>query len=577
MARGAEILVVKGFAPTTDAGVPDFGPFHPDPRPITLRRSTPDTVDKKARERLYTSAINRALHFAYGDVTDEEATAGIQLQFPHAEHIQNLPFERSHWAAYGNMESERARVDLMLDIYPERSFPTALDGILQPIVETARPLEAWRKAQPKVAFVAERLYKGIQQDMIARIQPDTIAKRLWHEDGYHNAYQSDPIHYSHNIESRDREKQIWENALTQITTELQGGDMHNVAAFLSLYGRIKDPITPLTSTLTEQAKIFKRLYRETQAHLSPEDKASTPTNERAKTLVTQLALESSFLALPLAHDVFYVRGDAEADSGGRHQELPYVYVRLKDLPRGEFTNPYAVVPRIRELIDDFNQRGRLVVTPLAVSHIQEPGVKTPTTFLIDGNNRATSLMVMQYLFESGVSYEDRLDQQKLDTFMKKHHLHTGWEREIALTLAAEKSYTDSDGDFHEGFTPEVYGLIMQAKDRIQPLIDAKVPALLLSEPDFHTVIVDRAVKNRPDLPLLQPMHQAIYNADGVRNKQGKLIAVAIPPKNQTHGRAMGNNIRVGVEPLRHRPTFVGRRHRLQPVRATASQIPVLTV
>lgn len=560
MAR--EIIVVKGYPGTEDGGVPNFGPERPEYRPIAQRRKTADTTDFEARLRLEQSAVKRALHFAYdiGQVED------VQMHFPLAEHYQHFPFETHHWDTYGNMESERARMELMLDTYLERSFPTAFRPFVEQSLTTHRRdghptvLQAWAKASPAIADTAKGIYTDIKDDMLANKKPDVAAVALGYQEGYPGAFQSDPILYATSSETRDQEKQLWGQALDQITAELQERNFDNLGAFLSLYGRIKDPITPLTSTLSEQVTVFKYLFRNARAELKKQG-VTDIADERGKTLITQLALESSFLALPSAKDIFYVRGDA--DEGGEHQELPYVYVNLKDLPRGEFTHPAAVLPRIQELLDDADKRGRLVVTPLAVSHFQTPGEASPTMFLIDGNNRATSLMVLQYIYASGCTYDTRLNQDAITAFMKKHQLHPGWERELVLTLGA-KPYTDRNGVVQPGFDESLFNRITASRERLARDVEAKAPALLVQEANFHTVIVDQAVTQRPLVPLLQPMHQSIYNHDGLG------IAMAIPPKNQTHGRALGNNIRIQVEPTAPQPIrlFSSRRYRVQEERVS---------
>ena len=68
---------------------------------------------------------------------------------------------------------------------------------------------------------------------------------------------------------------------------------------------------------------------------------------------------------------------------------------------------------------------------------------------------------------------------------------------------------------------------------------AKIPALLVQESSFHTIDVRRSKKEAPRIFLLQPMHQTIYN-DARR-------PLAIPAKQQSHGRAAGNDIRVGLK------------------------------
>jgi hypothetical protein len=313
-------------------------------------------------------------------------------------------------------------------------------------------------------------------------------------------------------ESGRLERQLWERGLNQIAQELQEGNDSNVQSFLHLYNRIKDPVSPLRSILPEQARMFKELYLECR-RLSPEGDDNL---SKQKNLIVQLALEASFLALPGVKDV-------ECVVCGGHHELPYIAIDIEELPRGEFANPKRVIEVLKELVDDSEKKGQAVATPITVSYCQEPFQAKPGLFIIDGNNRATAMLLMKFVNFVDFDKKAVVDfHEGLRRFIALYDLDIEWERDLAVAL---KSLMPDDLDF-----------LAQKQAIIQEFAGAKAPALLVQEPNFHTVAVSQSQGER--IVLLQPVHQVIYNQ--------KRWSIAIPSKQQSHGRAAGNDVRLPV-------------------------------
>lgn len=487
-----------------DKDVLEFGGFTPyELRQPEARRLSPDLFGAKALQGLKHSAVQRALYFGYG-LGDLPAT-----HFPNAEHFQHVPFTHSHWSRYGDMESEYSRVRFMLELYESRQFPEAFDGICRDVLASNDLLLEWSNQIPKVDKDSSAIYEQIAKQMAASKAHDDLS----YSNGEQGAYQSEPVFYEVSKQGGALEGKLWEKALNQISDEIQQGDFRNLPSFLHLYNRIKDPITPIRSTLSEQVRLFEDLYGESQSYLSSDGNLNI---ERQKVLVTQFALESSFLALPGAKDITCV-------IYGGHHELPYIYVDVTRLPRGEFAGPQRAIEVLGELLHQSEQCGQPVATPITVSYCQEPFQTKPDLFIIDGNNRATATLLMKFIDYVGFDKEAIFNHKdSLRRFISLYDLDIQWERDLAVALKV--------------LTPEVVGSMENNQDLIQHFANARIPALLVQEPNFHTVAVTQSHSEK--IVLLQPMHQVIYNQ--------KRWSIAIPSKQQSHGRAAGNDIRMSL-------------------------------
>lgn len=483
-----------------DQDVPEFGGYssHELVYP-PFREVKPDLYDHEAFQGLKNSAVERVLYFAYG------VGNRPPVHFPNGEHFQHIPFSESHWKKYGNIESEASRVGFMLDNYPSRRFPDEYREVCVAALSSNDLLREWANQIPRI--------NGLSVAVFEKALAGMDLSKVHDEFGYSNsdqgAYQSPPVFYRSSEEMLSLELSLWEQANIQIARELSSGNYDNVPVFLHLYSRIKDPISPIRSGLANQSRIFIALHKNTHSAYP----AVEPKNEAA--LVQQLALESSFLALPEARDVAFVlyRG---------HHELPYIYVDITQFPRGEFANPNRVLEIADEVIADSNRFGVPAITPITVSYCQEPYQASPRLFIIDGNNRATAILVMKYLQHVDYALSQVFEKGRLRSFIVSHDLDIEWERDLVMAI--------------QHMSGERLSHLVANRAIVDAFASSKMPALLVQEPNFHTIAV--AQSNGERIVLLQPTHQAIYN----QNR----CSMAIPSKQQSHGRAAGNDVRVSL-------------------------------
>lgn len=484
-----------------DQDVPEFGGYSSDElKKPEFRLVQADLFGKDAKSGLRDSALKRTLFFGFGKGTRP------YVHFPNAEHFQHIPFANRHWEQYGDMESEYSRLQFMLEKYPSRRFPIKFLPILKDVPESSNPLRAWSNQVPRLEKAGISVYESV----LAQMDGCKAHDDLGYTNGEEGAYQSAPVFYQSSEEAKELEKRLWESGLKQVIQELSDGDEKNVPAFLNLYNRIKDPITPMRSRLYEQSQVFMDLLQDVRGIVS-----SHGINSR---LVSQLALESSFLALQSLDKLGCVV------YGGPH-ELPYIDIDVNKLPRGEFANPKRVIAVMEEIIGESERLGRAVMTPITVSQYQEPYSPQPNLFIVDGNNRSTALLLMEFLNYAGID-TDVLSKggQELRSFIMLHDLDIEWERDLVVAL---KNLAEH---------PDKVELLGQKKALIKEFALSQMPALLVQEPNFHTVAVAKSGGEK--IVLLQPMHQAIYNQSR--------FSMAIPSKQQSHGRAAGNDIRVIV-------------------------------
>ncbi|HXS14821.1 MAG TPA: hypothetical protein VN711_01730 [Candidatus Saccharimonadales bacterium] len=488
-----------------DRQVPEFGGYQPwELRHPVERESREDVFYGEAQRKLRHSAVERSLFFSYG------IGRLPHVQFPNAEHFQHIPFTQEHWRQYGNLESEYARLHFVLDNYPNRGFPKEFAQVANLALRETNVLGAWDESHVQRERIVSDIYDNVSQ----RMHEQREHEPLKYHNGFEGAYQSAPIFYESSGEVRQIEKQLWLEALTQISAELQAGNPEHLKAFLDLHASIKDPITQVRSQRENQVEIFLSLYKDAQESIP----APQRTLEADSILIAQLALESSFLSQPGAKDVFAV-------IYGGHHELPYAYVDVSQLPRGELANPGRVRGVLREILDDSERYQEAVVTPIMVSYYQEPHKAAAQMGILDGNNRATALLLFRYLDSVGCDRASALRREQLDRFVKDHDLAIAWERDLALAL--------------QEFKLEDWEHIQRMKDYVKRFAYCKVPALLVDEPNFITIAV--AQSDRARIVPLQPMHQALYNQ--------RERPMAIPSKQQSHGRSEGNDIRIEVQKI----------------------------
>lgn len=484
-----------------DQDVPEFGGYsNEELRYPAVRVEKEDSFNGEAYDQLINSALNRGLYVSYG------MGLNPHLQFPNGEHFQHIPYSHEHWEKFGNMESEYSRIHFMLENYTGRRFPKLFEPKVIDLLSQENVLDEWNHVLPDVKRLSGEIYQNAVTKMRAKREYDPIG----YKNGENGAYISAPVFYDA-MENPKPEIALYDKALQQLQNELLSGNSRSISSFLSLYNRIKDPVTSLRSTLSDQVEYFLELYLNAREKISDDDISS----QQEKILISQLALESSFLALP------DVKNIACLVYGGHH-ELPYIYVDIARLPRGEFANPNRVGEVIGELIQDSKMYDNAVATPITVSYFQEPHQAEPRLFIVDGNNRSTAMLLMKYFDYSGYNSDDIYDKSRLRSFIELYDLDIEWERDLVMAL--------------KEITPKNLSEMLENKNLIKSFAHGQAPALLVQEPNFHTVAVAQSTDDQ--IILLQPMHQAIYNQSQ--------YSMAIPSKQQSHGRAGGNDIRISV-------------------------------
>ncbi len=484
-----------------DHDVPEFGGYAlSDLKVPEMRKGRPNAVISSPQDALYESAIQRALYFGYGigDVP--------HVHFPNAEHFQHIPFTKRHWEIYGNMEGEHARLRFMMGNYPERLFPKEWERFLCNILLGDNVLN-------DINYLGKISLTGNTNYVYKKAVSEMFDKKELDRSGYKNdevdVYQSDPVFYEVDPSSSQKQLSLWNRALGDLAS-LGSKEDYRLLNFLEFYGQIKDPITPITNRTEIQGAIFMELYKEVMRELRPQ----RIIHERQKALISQLALESSFLSLLV---------DIKAVVYGDYHELPYILVDPAKLPRGEFANPKRVLEVLDEILVDSKQFGKPVLTPITASFYQEPSSPEPQLFIVDGNNRSTAVLLMKFFKYAGYDRSNIFDKNKLLNFVDDLHLDIEWERDLAVTL----NILDSDH----------LDRLLCDQPILEKFADAKIPALLVQEQNFHTIAVAQSSGSK--IKLLQPMHQAIYNQSR--------YPMAIPSKQQSHGRSAGNDIRFSLE------------------------------
>ncbi|KAK1143467.1 hypothetical protein N8T08_006273 [Aspergillus melleus] len=231
--------------------------------------------------------------------------------------------------------------------------------------------------------------------------------------------------------------------------------------------------------------------------------------------VAQAAQEALFLSDPLLENIDFVHFSG-------HQQLPYVYVALNQLPRSEFSIPSHVLHIIEEMLTSAEQSAlhKCEIAPISVaSYPSLPlGKGKHTTVIIDGNHRATATMVLRLIALEPVVLKTQDPGDVLSSFCADHGLSLKWKIDLADVLAAIRDSPCST-------------LIRAKMHLVRNFRTVEtIPALVVREDNFFTACQQRpALGNRPR--LLLPIHQAIYNDEKLK--------FAFPQSGQVHGRAVG--------------------------------------
>lgn len=482
---------IRYIGRVSDAQVPEFGSSFGVLRPIDPR--DPEAL---AQYRPEETPLLRALHYSYG------VGPTPYLRFPDAENIQHYPFPEWAWQRYGIMETEKNRIAFVLQNYPEKGMPSGFRAALE-ILDTENPLNKWQDAEYEIRKAAYEEFIAMKAGM------ENEADQIYN-NGYQAAFVADPQFYEVDEETLELEMRVWQNALAQITGELANGNTQNLRSFLKLHARVKSPINPIF--LGTQEAIFLDRYNNASEKLVGVERNQT----QDEILVAQLAKESAFLAFPEAREAEIVFAE--------HQELPLIRVDLAKLPRGEFAGAERVVKIMMEDLE--NAAGnRAEIVPIAVAHTIIPedpdsDIKNdPFLFIVDGNNRASALIVFEYFKTFGFELSKN-QVGNVNKFMNLVGLDLEWEVDLVKVLAYLAKH------------PENLETLQTKQEIVSKFNINSVPALLTSEPDHNVVAVEKSIEEGK-VVIMGPHNQALFNSS----------VVSIKAKKQSHGRAEGNHER----------------------------------
>lgn len=467
-----------------------------------IRRALPADLNHAKFEDLVDMAILRICDAAIGF---EQPPPRL---FPMAETVQGTYYTYEDWETHGNMELEMGRTSYMLSKLPERGIPDALLCTLMPVISSDQVLKTWKLVLIQLLDHIDEEIRGVKLSMI-RQKSQTA--------GYNRKsdFMVTPMEYRTGNEASKYGSELWERSLHEIAFSAAKGNFEHVREFLQISAFLRDPLGGLKKPFDKAISIFTQMMT-FLADFSQTSLDRPITQLGWRYAAAQASQEAIFLVSPLLEDISYVHFTC-------HQQLPYAYVRLDQLPRSEFSKPLHVLQMIEDILISKSPQSRdnFSVAPVAVASYPSlsEGSYRLQSVIIDGNHRATAIMVLRLFAEYplAVTTEDFYDM--LHKFCYEHGLGRKWNVDLA--------------DVIEHLHDSAYYTTL-VKDRaldVQQFREIEqIPALVVEEDNFHTACLQRpGYKTRPR--LLLPIHQAIYNDDK--------LGFAFPQSGQVHGRTMG--------------------------------------
>lgn len=318
------------------------------------------------------------------------------------------------------------------------------------------------------------------------------------------------VQYPYSAQSRESELQIWERIKRAAVKDLVNQCdtdydtlIVDVKNFLRFYQLVKDPITPVSCYLDDQAIIFCDLLNEVKKNVPQSTRSSEWEN-----ILTQLALESSFLSLPKAKEIKYI-----VNKG--HQQLPVTNVGIKELKITERPDPQRTAQIAIEMISDYRKNGAWKTTPIMITYVMDR-FSQATLIPIDGNNRLTAILLLSYFSEnlSLIGNKSYSLQENINAFINKN----GIDKKFLLTLAPCAEYFIHKADY--------ISIIAQNSENLFRFDQCLIPAILTQEANFFVQDVSRSTAD--DIVVIQPMVQSLFASTDE----------FIDSKRQSHGRSM---------------------------------------
>lgn len=418
--------------------------------------------------------------------------------FPTAETVFGRYFDSNEWRLYGDMETEMGRMNYMISNLPERGIPAICLSTIGMILYSPSVLESWKRA----VHLLERYVREESEWVIHQMKSQQSSSLCYLKSDFITT----PVDYRVGS-SAEHASQLWNRSLLEIAVELSEGRFEHAKAFLQIFAFLKDPLGGLESAFDRALPLFVYMTKTLAKIPLPSDSY--------RAAIVQAAQEAMFLSINLLEDVNHVHFAG-------HQQLPYVYVALDQLPRSEFSIPGHVVDIIEEILTTakHSEVRTCAIAPISVSSY--PGLPLgkgkPTTVIIDGNHRATATMVLRLIAKNPVILKMKDPNDALGAFCDDHKLSLKWKLDLADVLMALRDSPCST-------------LIRAKMHLVRDFLTIDtIPALVVREDNFFTACQQRPpLDHRPR--LLQPFHQAVFNDENLQ--------FAFPQAGQVHGRAVG--------------------------------------
>lgn len=453
----------------------------------------------------------------FGDLVDlallrvYDAASSLEVRpprlFPTVETVFGKYHAQDDWPIHGDLETEMGRLGYMLSNLPERGIPTSCTATIRLVLSSAPVLPAWKQTLPQLKNqIAEEIRWVIHQ-----MQKQHRLKMSCYQK---SGFIAIPVDYRTDTAASGYAIQLCERSLSEIVVQVSNGHFEQAKAFLQIFTFLKDPLGGLESVFDKAVDLFA--YMMASLASSARQTPGFPVNRAGwHAAAAQAAQEALFLASPLLEHIDYIHFTG-------HQQLPYVYVSLDQLPRSEFSIPEHVLRIIEEIlnIESSQIEGSCPIAPISVSSYPalpfEHGKQM--TVIIDGNHRATATMVLRLIAEHQVAWTTKEPGEVLDAFCTDHALGPKWKVDLAEVLETLRG-------------SHCAALVQRKMDLVENFRNVNtIPALVVREDNFHTVCQQRpALGNRPR--LLLPIHQALYNDEKLN--------FAFPQAGQVHGRAIG--------------------------------------
>ena len=475
-----------------------------------------DIVDPRFRDM-----VDLALLRVFGAASLLEARP--PRLFPTAETVLAKSFIHDDSFTHEDLEIEMGKMSYMLSNLPERGMPTECISLIRFVLSSVSVLTAWErtllrlrnKIREEIQWVIQKMQEQQQQLNISSYQK--------------TRFIAIPVDYRTDATTSSYAIQLWERSLSEIVVEVSKGNFEHTKAFLQIFAFLKDPLGGLES-VSDKAVDFMAYLTTFLASFVRQTGDHSLTRAKWHAAVTQAAQEALFLACPLLEHISYIHFAG-------HQQLPYVYVTLDQLPRSEFSIPEHVLQIIEEILTagPLPNGESCPIAPITVCSYPTLPIEQGkhTTVILDGNHRATATMILRLIAEHSIALTtNEAAREALDAFCIDHNLGRKWKTDLSEVLE-----TLLRGNHY--YTATATALIRSKMDLVKRFQNLQhIPALVVREDDFFTechqrppLTMETPTRRRRRRRLVLPIHQAIYNDDD--------LDFAFPQAGQVHGRAFG--------------------------------------